>query len=100
MIEEAAYYYMGKHPSIGKDNGTGDYTTTGQKMVQTYPSIGRPGAQPWVCLTAAYFTLLFPYLYIIHIDLYSILPDIFIQYILQNLEVLFFLYLQKKQKQY
>ena len=50
MIEEAAYFYLGKHPNIGKDNGTGDYKTIGQKMVQTFPSVGRPGAQPWVWL--------------------------------------------------
>lgn len=53
MITEAAYFYLGKYPNIGKDNGTGDYKTIGQKMIQTFPSVGRPGAQPWSCFTKA-----------------------------------------------
>ena len=48
MVEEAAYYYLGKHTNTGKDNSSGDYKDVRQKMLQSYPCIERPGIHPWV----------------------------------------------------
>ena len=53
MVEEAAYFYLGNYPTIGKDNSSGEYKILGQKILHSFPCIKRPGIQPWVLVCTA-----------------------------------------------